>query len=73
MAAAAETVHWISLAKAQRLAAVGRTALRDLIASGRLSVRRLPNSRPKVRLDEIERLVEASTRPANRETEAATC
>jgi hypothetical protein len=56
---------WVSYAEAQRQAGIGRVALFTLIEQGRLSVRSIPGSKPRVRLDELQSLIEASTRRAS--------
>lgn len=59
--------RWVSLAEGQRRAAVGRDALLKLIADGRLSIRRIPGSKPRIRERDLDALIEASTTPASAE------
>lgn len=57
---------WISIQEAMRRAAIGKKALLQLIKDGRITVRRISTSWPRVRADEIDALIAESTRPAGR-------
>jgi hypothetical protein len=59
-----ETVRWVPLSTGRRKLAASRATILKLIRAGRLSVLQIPGARPKLRLDEIDRLVEQSTRTA---------
>jgi hypothetical protein len=56
--------EWVSKSRARRLLGCGQANLERLIAQGRIGVRRLPNSLPRVSLGDVEALLAASTRPA---------
>lgn len=57
-------IVWISPAEARRLLGIGPKALQNLIITGVLTERRVVGSKPRLRLDEVEALAAASTRPA---------
>jgi hypothetical protein len=64
MATATESGTWVFKSHARRLLGVGPAKLDHLIASGVLGVRQIPGCFARVRLADVEALLEASTRPA---------
>jgi excisionase family DNA binding protein len=55
---------WLTLGVAARQLGVSVNTVRRLAREGRLTVRTVPGSWPKVLADEIDALAAASTRPA---------
>lgn len=56
--------EWLSIPEARRRLRCGSHAFARLLESGRLSLLRVPNSRVKVRAEDVERVLEDSLRPA---------
>jgi hypothetical protein len=56
--------EWITFGEGRRILAIGKTAFDALVESGRLTVRRVPGSIPRVLKPEVEAIAEACTAPA---------
>lgn len=52
---------WISFREGRAILAIGYTAFQSLVNSGRLTVRRVPGSTPRVLRSEVEDLANACT------------
>lgn len=59
---------WISRREAQRILAVGDAHMRRIVASGLLTVRRVPGGLARLRRDEVEALAERSTHAPRKQT-----
>ncbi len=64
---------WISHREAMRRLAIGFPALRGLIRTGRVAVRNIEGSRPRVLASDVAKIADESTTRAVPETEAAAC
>jgi hypothetical protein len=56
--------RWVSAATAGRILGVAANRVRRLAAESLLTVRKIPGCDPRYRLDDVERLANASTTPA---------
>lgn len=74
MQAEATRTIWISHREAMRQLAIGFPALRGLIRTGRVAVRNIEGSRPRVLASDIAKIAdESTTRAVPVPTEAAPC
>ena len=64
MATATESELYVFKSRARQLLGVGPAKLEDLIEHGVLGIREIPGSFARIRLADIQALLEASTRPA---------
>jgi len=64
MGSEAVEVRWLTVGRAAKRLGVSPTAVRRLVESGRITSRSVPCARLRVPLDEVERIVKESTRPA---------
>ena len=56
--------EWVSIPETGRILGISDVAVRRIIETGALTVRRLPGCHPRVFRDDVVRLLEASTIPA---------
>lgn len=65
MTIAITQTNWIPISEAQRRLAIGRRAMLKLLASGKLSIRDVPGSTPRVNGEEINAMALSYTKPAS--------
>jgi predicted site-specific integrase-resolvase len=59
-----DRIQWITKRDAYKLLNVAPETLALMIRDGILSIQRLPHARPRLRRDEVERLLSSYTTPA---------
>jgi predicted site-specific integrase-resolvase len=61
--APATTQEWVTYGVAARRLGIATNTLRKLAESGRITVRALPGSWPRVPVAELDEIIQSSTRP----------